>query len=106
MGCFQDLGVGTKGDIFSLSTSTVQEGRLFILKSRIIGVESKGNSSPIWSVGWPWVPLTGDGVHFTSSNVFMCVLVKSWETLSKPNVILNEKPGPIFYWLHAEGTQR
>lgn len=52
MGCVQDFGVGTKGDFFfSLSTSTVQGGGLFILKCRIIGLESKGNSSQIWSVG-------------------------------------------------------
>lgn len=36
MGCLQDTGVDTKGE-FS-STNIVQEGRLFILKSRIIAL--------------------------------------------------------------------
>lgn len=82
MGCFQDFAVGTKGDFFfPLSTSTVQEGGLFTLKSRIIGLESKGNSSLIWSVGWLWVPLFGNG---GVSPLSISSLVFQWEAWIDP----------------------
>lgn len=44
-------------------------------------------------------------MHFTSSNVFMCVSVGWWDRPNQPNVTLNEKTGPIFYWWHWLNTK-
>lgn len=93
---------------FPLSTTTVQRGGLFIFKSRIIGLESKGNASQTWSGGYEfrsWAIVGVLPLPMSSLSLPMYALVGNWERLDKPRATLNEKPSPTFYWLHTEMTQ-